>query len=274
MALTVSDQIHPTAVVSAEVELAPDVVVGPYAVIEGPVRIGPGCVIESHACLNGPLIMGRDNFIGHGAVLGKSPQSRAYKGEPTRLVIGNGNTFREYVTVHRGTVDGGGETVIGDKNLFMISSHVGHDSRIGNACTIVNAALIAGHVILGDNCILSGHVAVQQRCRIGRLAMLAGMGATTKDVPPFILQQGYNCVTGLNIVGMRRAGFSPTAIDAMRQSFRILYKEGRPLHQALDRIEQDFGDLPEAREFIAFIRGSTIGINPSREIDRVTWTGA
>jgi UDP-N-acetylglucosamine acyltransferase len=273
MALALSDRIHPTAVIGPEVELGHDVVVGPYVVIEGPVRVGPGCVIESHACLSGDLVLGRDNFIGHGAVLGKSPQSRAYKGEPTRLIIGHGNTFREYVTVHRGTVDGGGETVIGDRNLFMISSHVGHDARVGNGCTVVNCALIAGHVILGDNCILSGHAAVQQRCRIGRLAMLGGMGASTKDVPPFVLQQGYNCVTGLNIVGMRRSGMPPVAIDAMRQSYRILYKEGRSLHQALDRIEADFGQIAEIREFVAFIRGSTIGINPCREMDRTTWTG-
>ena len=272
MALAVSESVHPTAVIGPEVELAPDVVIGPYSMIEGPVRVGSGSVIESHACLNGPLAMGRDNFVGHGAVLGKCPQSRSYHGEPTRLVIGDGNTFREYVTVHRGTVEGGGETVIGDRNLLMISSHVGHDARVGNGCTLVNCALVAGHVILGDHCILSGHSAVQQRCRVGRLAMIGGMGASTKDVPPYVLQQGYNCVTGLNMVGMRRAGFSPEAIDAMRQAYRILYKEGRPQHQALDLIDNDFGQIPEVKEFVTFIRTSVVGINPSREINRSNWT--
>ncbi|GIW86251.1 MAG: acyl-[acyl-carrier-protein]--UDP-N-acetylglucosamine O-acyltransferase [Isosphaeraceae bacterium] len=271
MALAVSELIHPTAVIGPEVELAPDVVVGPYAVIEGPVSVGSGTIIESHACLCGPLRMGRDNFVGHGAVLGKSPQSRAYRGEPTRLIVGDGNTFREYVTVHRGTVEGGGETVIGDRNLMMINSHVGHDARVGNGCTLVNNALVAGHVQLGDHCILSGHTAVQQRCRVGRLAMLGGMAATTKDIPPFVLQQGYNCVTGLNIVGMRRAGIPATSIDAMRQAFRILYKEGRGVLASLDRIEADFGEIAEVREFTQFIRSSTLGINPARDAMRSNW---
>lgn len=271
MAIAVSELIHPTAVIGPEVELAPDVVVGPYAVLEGQVRVDRGCVIESHACLTGRVEMGRDNLVGYGAVLGKSPQSRVYRGEPTRLIIGEGNTFREYVTVHRGTVEGGGETVIGDRNLFMINSHIGHDARVGNGCTLVNCALVAGHVVLSDGCILSGHSAIQQRCRVGRLAMLAGMAATTKDVPPFILQQGYNTVTGLNIVGMRRNGVSHQSIDAMRQAFRILFKEGRGLQSALERIENDLGHVPEVREFIDFIHSSTLGINPSRDPSRANW---
>jgi UDP-N-acetylglucosamine acyltransferase len=156
----------------------------------------------------------------------------------------------------------------------MINAHVGHDARVGNNCTIVNCSLIAGHVDLGDGCVLSGHTAIQQRCRIGRLAMLSGMAATSKDVPPFILQQGYNCVTGLNIVGMRRAGLSPEAIDGLRQAFRILYKEGRSQHLALERIETDLGSIAEVREFTDFIRGSAIGINPARELDRKLWDTA
>lgn len=271
MALAVSDLIHATAVIGPEAELAPDVVVGPYAVIDGPVKIGPGCILESHACVTGQVEMGRDNFVGHGAVLGKSPQSRSYRGEPTKLLIGEGNTFREYVTVHRGTVEGGGETIIGDRNMLMISAHIGHDSRVGNGCTIVNCALVAGHVQLFDNCILSGHSAIQQRCRVGRLALLGGMGGCTKDIPPFILQQGYNCVTGLNIIGMRRAGFSAEAIDALRQSYRILYKEGRILHKALERIEADYGTIAEIQEFVTFIRQSTVGICTARDIERKSW---
>lgn len=271
MTLAVSDLIHPTAVIGPEVELAPDVTVGPYAILEGPVRVGPGCVIEGHACLCGPIEMGRDNFVGHGAVLGKSPQSKAYRGEPTRLIIGDGNTFREYVTVHRGTLEGGGVTRIGDGNLMMIGSHLGHDVQVGDRCTIVNCALVAGHVELFDGCILSGHTALQQRVRVGRLAMLGGMGASSKDIPPFVLQQGYNCVTGLNVVGMRRARLTPQVIDALRQAFRILYKEGRALSAALDRIEADFGTIAEVREFTEFIRESKLGINPAREVDRKSW---
>src|SRR4051794_27474340 len=183
MTLSVTDLIHPTAVVSGEAEIAHDVQIGPYAIVEGPVRIGPGCVIESHACLSGPMAMGRDNFVGHGAVLGKSPQHKGYRGEATMLTIGDGNVFREHSTVHRGTLQGGGETWIGDGNMIMINSHVGHDCRIGNGCTLVNGALIAGHVTLEDSCILSGYAAVQQRVRIGRLAMMSGLASTTKDIP-------------------------------------------------------------------------------------------
>lgn len=271
MSLAVSEGIHPTAVISPEVELAADVLVGPYAILEGPVSIGAGSVIESHACLTGPLVMGRDNLVGHGAVLGKSPQSRTYRGEPTRLEIGDNNTFREYVTVHRGTLDGGGVTLIGDDNLLMINAHVGHDVQIGDHCTLVNCALMAGHSRLGDGCILSGHTAIQQRVRVGRLAMLGGMGASSKDIPPFVLQQGYNCVTGLNVIGLRRAGFSPQTIDALRQSFRILYKEGRAQSAALERIEADFGAFPEVLEFTRFIRESALGINPARDSGRKSW---
>ena len=127
--------------------------------------------------------------------------------------------------------------VIGDGNMLMIGAHVGHDARVGNNCTFVNNALVAGHVVLGDGCILSGHTAVQQRVRVGRLAMLGGMAASTKDVPPFVLQQGYNCVTGLNIIGMRRAGIGRQTIDALRQAYRVLYKEGRTHQAALERID-------------------------------------
>jgi UDP-N-acetylglucosamine acyltransferase len=132
----------------------------------------------------------------------------------------------------------------------------------------VNGALVAGHVELQDNCILSGHSAVQQRVRVGRLAMIGGLGSSSKDVPPFVLQRGYNCITGLNLVGLRRSGCSPAAIDALRGAFRILFKEGRNMRNALDQIEADFGQFPEVTEFVNFIRQSKIGINPIRGRER------
>jgi UDP-N-acetylglucosamine acyltransferase len=268
MALTLSELIHPTAVIDPEANLADDVQVGPYAIIEGPVEIGPACVIEAHACLNGPLTMGASNFVGYGAVLGKSPQHRDYRGESTSVRIGDRNVFREFVTVHRGTPLGTGITTIGDGNMFMIGSHLGHDAQVGNGCTVVNNALVAGHVSLADGCILSGHTAVQQRVRVGRLAMLGGMGATSKDIPPFILQQGQNCVTGLNVIGLRRAGCSSQAIHALRQCFRIFYREGRAQSAALERIESDLGTISEVAEFLTFVRESKIGINPARSVER------
>lgn len=265
---TMSDLIHPTAVIGPEVELAADVQVGPYAILEGRVTVGAGCVIEGHACLTGPMIIGADNHVGHGAILGKGPQHRGYRGECTALTIGDGNVFREHVTVHRGTAQGGGETRIGNQNYFMIGSHVGHDAKVGDNVTLVNGALVAGHVQLDDGCILSGHSAVQQRVRIGRLSMIGGLGSTSKDVPPFVLQQGYNCVSGLNIVGLRRAGMSAATISALREAFRILYKEGRNQNTALDRIQDDLGQVPEVLELIQFIRESTLGVNPARGANR------
>ena len=268
MATIVSEGIHPTAVIDPEAVLGADVRVGPYAVIEGPVELGPGCVVEAHASLCGPLVLGRDNFVGHGAVLGKSPQHRGYQGEATSVVIGEENIFREFVTVHRGTTQGSGTTRIGDRNLFMIGSHVGHDARIGSGCTVVNYALVAGHVTLQDGCILSGFTAVQQRVRVGRLAMLGGMAGTTKDIPPFVLQQGYNCVTGLNMVGLRRSGCTSDAIESLRQAFRMFYREGRTPGGALDQIESEFATVSEVVEFVSFIRESKIGINPARGAKR------
>ena len=268
MALAYSELIHTTAIIDPDAIIAPDVQIGAYAIIEGPVQVGSGCVIEAHACLSGPLRMGRDNFVGHGAVLGKSPQHRGYRDEPTGLEIGDGNVFREFVTVHRGTTQGNGVTVVGDRNLFMCGSHLGHDVRVGDGCTVVNNALVAGHASLGNDCILSGNTAVQQRVRVGRLAMLGGMSSSTKDIPPFVLQQGYNCVTGLNLVGLRRSGAPTASINALRQAFRILYREGRPISTALDRIEQDFGEFAEIAEFLDFIRHSKLGVNPARSTER------
>lgn len=261
MAMIVSDLVHPTAVVDPEAVIDPTVQIGPYTIIEGPVEIGPDCIIEGHACISGPLTMGSQNYVGHGAILGKSPQHRGYRGERTSVRIGHQNVFRELVTVNRGTSQGAGETWIGDRNLFMIGSHVGHDARIGNGCTIVNYALIAGHVTLDDCCILSGHTAVQQRIRIGRLAMLGGNSATSKDIPPYVLQQGINCVTGLNVVGLRRSGCSSNTIDAVKKAFRIYFRQGNNRSSALDQIEAEIGGVPEVAEFVEFIRHSKNGIN-------------
>lgn len=267
MSVIVTDAwVHPTAVIGSDVRLASDVTVGPYAILEGPMQIGPGTVIEAHACLYGPLTMGRDNYVGHGAVLGKAPQHRGYRGETTSVEIGDRNAFREYVTVHRGTIEGGGVTRIGSGNMLMVGSHLGHDVQLGDNCTLVNNALVGGHARLENGCVLSGHSAVQQRVRVGRLAMLSGLAATSKDVPPFVLQQGYNCVSGLNLIGMRRGGLSSPSIDAMRSVFRIVYRDRLSLANALTMAETEFGEVPEVMEFVQFIRESPIGINPAREL--------
>jgi UDP-N-acetylglucosamine acyltransferase len=260
-------RIHPTAVVSPEAELATGVEVGPYAIIEGRVFLGPGCVIGPHAVLCGPLTLGRDNLVCSGAVLGERPQHLKYAGEATGVTIGDGNTFREHVTVHRGTTHSW-VTRIGSHNFFMVNSHVAHDCRVGDRCIFANNAVIGGHCVLADNVYLSGSAAVHQFVRIGRLALLSGCSATTKDMPPFIIQQNIDTVVGVNVVGMRRAGMSHAEINAVRQAFRILFRQKLPLPAALIRLEQELGRSEAVREMIDFLRACPRGINVMRSRGR------
>jgi UDP-N-acetylglucosamine acyltransferase len=252
-------RIHPTAVISPGAELADDVLVGPYTIIEGKVRLGPGCVLRSHVHLIGPLTMGRHNLVFTGAVLGERPQHVKYNDEPTSTEIGDCNIFREHVTVHRGTTHSW-RTHIGSHNFFMVNSHVAHDCEVGNHCILANGALLGGHCTIADSVYLAGNCAVHQYVRIGRLAFLSGVSATTKDMPPFIMQQNINGVVGVNVVGMKRAGMSAADIDAVRRAFHILYREGHLVPAALAKMEQELGGNPAVAEMIAFIRQSTRGI--------------
>ena len=255
-----SVHIHPTALISAEAELADDVVVGPYAIIEGRVRLGPGCVLRPHVHLCGPLVMGRDNIVFTGAVLGERPQHLKYNDEPTGVESGDQNIFREYVTVHRGTTQAW-TTRIGSHNFFMANSHVAHDCQVGNRCILANSALLGGHCTVADNVYLSGNSAVHQFTRIGRLALLSGTSATTKDIPPFVIQQEVNCVVGVNVVGMRRAGMTTEEINAVRQAFQIIFRESQTLPPALAQVERELGHFEGVAEMIRFIRESKRGIN-------------
>jgi UDP-N-acetylglucosamine acyltransferase len=263
MANARSDRIHPTAVISAEAELADDVVVGPHVIIEGAVRIGPGCVLRPQVHLVGPLTMGQGNCVYTGAVLGERPQHLKFTGEPTGVEIGDGNIFREHVTVHGGTT-AGKPTRIGNQNFFMANSHIAHDCRVGDRCILANGALVAGHCTIEDGANLSGNCAVHQFVRIGRLALLSGNSLTTKDIPSFVMQQGINAVVGLNLIGMRRAGFTSAQIEAVRRAFHILYREGQSVPNALPLIEREVGHVDVVVEMVAFIRGSKRGINFSR----------
>jgi len=260
MPIAPSARIHPTAVIAPEAELAEHVEVGPYVIIEGPVRVGPGCVLRPHVHLIGPLTLGHDNSIFTGAVLGERPQHLKYNGEPTGVEIGDHNVFREYVTVHRGTTHSW-TTRIGSHNFFMANAHVGHDCQIGNHCILANSALLGGHCLVEDRVYLSGNSAVHQFIRIGRLAMLSGVSATTKDVPPFVIQQLVNIVQGVNVVGMRRAGFTGEQINAVRRAYHIIYREGHVLPVALAKVEQELGAIDVVAEMLTFIRQSSRGIN-------------
>jgi UDP-N-acetylglucosamine acyltransferase len=266
MPRAVSPHVHPTALISDEARLADGVKVGPFTVIEGPVTVGPGCAIGPHAHLIGPLAMGANNTVGTGSVLGGAPQHLGYRGEPTRVEIGDGNTFREHTTVHRampvGVGPGTGVTRIGDRNLFMASSHVAHDCVVGNDVVLANSALLAGHVTVGDRALISGNSAVHQFCRVGRLALLSGASATSKDIPPFWIMQDVNYVRGLNLVGMRRAGMPAAEVVAVRKAFRTIYlhRPALPLSAALLRIEAELGEFAAVRELVEFIRSSKRGI--------------
>jgi UDP-N-acetylglucosamine acyltransferase len=256
-------RIHPSAVISPEVELAHDVEVGALAVLDGKITLGPGCVIRPGAYLFGAIRMGRGNVVYSGAVLGEQPQHLKYKGEPTSVEIGDNNVFREHVTVHRGTTHSM-KTVIGNDNFLMAGAHVAHDCVIGNRCILTNGSLIAGHCVLEDNVIISGNSAVHQFCKVGRLALLSGCSASTKDIPPFVIQQGIDCVSGLNLIGMKRAGLTSEQINAVRQAFRILYRDGLVLPAALAKLEHDLGAVDVVQEILRFLRGCSRGISHMR----------
>lgn len=252
--------IHPTALISSEVEFAADVRVGPYAIIEGPVRIGPGCVIGARAHLIGPLTMGEKNQVYQNAILGERPQHFTYADEPTSVEIGSGNTFRENVTVHRGTSHSG-TTRIGNGNYFMAGSHIAHDCVVGDRCIFANNALLAGHCVISNGVYISGNSAVHQHCRLGRLALLSGTSATTKDIPPFIMQQEINLVVGVNVVGMKRAGLTAAQVSAIRRVFHIVYLQNLSLPNALARVETELGTIDVVQEYLEFVRASKRGIN-------------
>jgi UDP-N-acetylglucosamine acyltransferase len=258
MASSPFPRVHPSAVIDPAARLAADVTVGPYAVIEGPVVLGPGCVIRPHVHLIGPLTLGRDNVVGTGTVLGDRPQHVRFDGAPTGVVAGDGNVFREHVTVHSGTLPEG--TRIGHKNYFMAHSHVAHDCRLGDQCILANGALLGGHVEVAGGVFISGNCAVHQFSRIGRLAMMSGGATISKDIPPFFMVEGRNRLVGVNVVGLRRAGMDNADIQAIREAYRILYMQRKVLPAAVEAIEHSLGGAAVVAELVAFIRDSKRGI--------------
>jgi UDP-N-acetylglucosamine acyltransferase len=250
--------IHPTAIIDPAAQLAPDVQVGPYAIIDSGVTLGPGCIVRPHAHLVGPLTMGRNNLIGTGAVIGERAQHLRYDGPNMGVTIGDDNTFREHTTVHSGTTEHA--TRIGHRNYFMANSHAAHDCEIGNQCIFANGALLAGHVTVADSVFISGNCAVHQFTHVGRLAMMSGGATTSKDIPPFFVQEGRNRVVGVNVVGMKRVGISSEQIDAVREAYRMLYMQRKVLPAAVETIERHLGHVDVVAELIAFIRTSKRGI--------------
>lgn len=258
MPIAASARIHPSAIIDPQADIGENVQMGPYVIVEGPVRIGPDCTIRSHSCLLGSLTLGKGNDVGIGVVLGERPQHLGYKNEETRTEIGDGNIFREHVTVHRGTTSTG-VTKIGNENLFMAHSHVAHDCRVGNHTILVNGALMAGHCVLEDRAILSGNAAIHQFTRMGRVSMLSGLCSITKDILPFVLAFDRDVAVGINKVGMRRAGYTVADIRVAQQAFQILYRSGLMQKLAVQKLEQELGSHPVAAEMLTFIRSSKRG---------------
>ncbi len=251
--------IHPTAIVDPRAEIDASAEIGPYAVIEGPVKIGPRTRVMARAVVTGSTTLGADNRVHYGAVLGDVPQDVAFAGAESFLVIGDGNTFREHATIHRGTKPDTA-TVIGDRNYFMQNSHVAHNCLIGNETIVAGGALLSGYVELGDRGFVSGNCVVHQFTRIGRLAMMRGLSRTSRDVPPFCIMDGTHTVRTINVVGLRRAGWKPEAIRAIRNAFKTLFQRRRNLKTALAELEASGALAPEVAEMVAFIRAGKRGV--------------
>ena len=247
--------IHPTAIIDGDVQLADDAVVGPYCILVGKIRIGPGTTLVSSVHLNGPLWMGARNVCYPGACLGFAPQDLGFppSNDGAGLVIGDGNTFREHVTIHRATKEK--PTTIGNANYFMATSHAGHDAVIGSHNIFANGVSIAGHAQLADRIVIGGATAIHQFVRIGRNCMLTGASGTSCDVPPFFLLRDLNATGGLNIIGLRRAGFSRETIDHLRWAFRTLYRTGATPKQNVHLLRER-EHVPEVKELIDFIVAS------------------
>ncbi len=247
--------IDPRAVVSPRAELAADVSVGPFSIIGPDVIIGPRTVVGPHAVINGPTTIGADNHIFQFASIGDAPQDKKYRGEPTRLEIGDRNVFRESTTINRGTMHDRGVTRIGSDNLFMAYSHVAHDCLVGDNAVFANCAALGGHVEIGDWVILGGLTAVHQFTKIGAHAFLAGGAIVTRDVPPYVMVAGNPAAPhAVNSEGLKRRGFTPEQVRNIRQAYRIVYRSELRLVEALERL--DAREQPEVRTFATFIRNS------------------
>jgi UDP-N-acetylglucosamine acyltransferase len=250
---------HPTAVISPGAILGDNVRVGPFAIIEDGVTLGPGCVVGPHVHLFSGVTAGANNHFHTGCVIGDTPQHLAYAGEPTRVEIGDGNVFREHVTIHR-AMPATGTTIIGSRCLFMVGSHVAHDCRVGDGAIFANCAVIGGHATVQGGAFLSGNSCVHQFCRVGRLAMLSGTSSVSQDLPPFWIVQEVNIARGVNVIGMRRAGIPTVEIQGVRRAYKTINRSGLTVADALAKIEAEDGHLLAVAELVAFIRESKRGI--------------
>ena len=252
--------IHPTAVIEPGSRIHASAEIGPFCIIGPNVSIGPGTKLLHSVTVLGRTTIGARNVVHPYAVLGGDPQDLKFRGEDSVTVIGDENVIRESVTVNKGTLGGGGETVIGNRNYIMAAAHVAHDTLIGDHCIIANAVLLAGHIRVESHAILSGWVCVHHFVTIGQHAFIGGCSRVNQDAPPFMIVQGFQGeVRGVNSVGLRRRGFKPEAINALRDAHRILWRSGLPKPDALGDLEGQHGGIPEIRTLMEFLQASDRG---------------
>lgn len=249
--------IHSTAIVDPSAELATDVTVGPYVIIGAGVRIGAGTTIGPHVVIKGPTQIGQNNRIYQFASVGEDPQDKKYHGENTRLEIGDRNVIREYCTIHRGTVQDKEVTRIGSDNLMMAYTHIAHDCEVGNHCIMANAASLAGHVRLQDHAILGGFSLVHQFCKIGEHSFSAMGSVISRDIPPYVMVGGRPTKPhGINAVGLERQGFTTDTIRQIKKAYKILYKSGLKLEDAVKMLEEMTAENPEIRIMTDFLQNT------------------
>ena len=253
--------IHPTAIIDPGARLGAGVAVGPYSVIGAGVEIGEGSWVGPHVVINGPTRLGKGNRIFQFSSIGEEPQDLKYHGEPTRLELGDNNTVRECVTISRGTVGGGGVTRIGDDNLFMAYVHIAHDCIVGNHTVFANNASLAGHVTVEDYAILGGFSGIHQFCVVGAHCITGIATVSFMDIPPFVMAAGNTAKPhGLNLRGLKRRGFSDEVISALKQAYRVVYRSGLGVAEALAQLKDLAAGNTEVARFVEFIRRSERGI--------------
>ncbi len=253
--------IHPTAIVDAKAELDSTVEVGPYTIIGPHVTIGAGTTIGSHSVIEPYVSIGPDCKIFQYAAIGAIPQSLKFGGEKSFVKIGRGSMIREFVTIHRGTEFGGGVTEIGEENFLMNYTHVAHDCIIGRQVVFANNATLAGHITIGDYATVGGLTAIHQFVRVGDYAFIGGKSAVVKDIPPYVISAGDRAkLHGLNSVGLKRRGFSKEALSQLKKAYRIIFRIGLTMHEAVDRVKAEVDQIPEVTKFVDFIQTSERGI--------------
>jgi UDP-N-acetylglucosamine acyltransferase len=253
-------RIHETAVVDRRAEIDSDVEIGPYSLVGKHVKIGKGCRVKSHVVIEGRTTLGEGNVLFQFATVGSVPQDLKYKGEPSELVIGNHNTVREFVSLNPGTAGGGMVTRVGDGNLLMMYCHIAHDCILGSHNIIANGATLGGHVVIEDYVIVGGLVGIHQFTRVGRGAILGAGSMVSKDVPPYCNATGDRArLHGLNLEGLKRRGFEPETIEALKKAYRIMFRSKLKTRAAIMKIRQELSGYAEAQQLVSFVENSQRG---------------